>query len=183
MSAMDNQLPVFIISGGIGAGKTTISERLMGRFPRGVHIPVDSFRSFVVSGYADPTEPWSDETDLQFRLAREAAADMAARYAVASFAVAIDDILAPDETERCFVSRLPGARVHRVFLQPSLETALSRNAIRTNKSFDTSVLTETLRLVHGRISAFPYAEKGWQVIDTSDLTVEETVDLILAGAQ
>jgi predicted ATPase len=179
---MDEQHPIFIISGGIGAGKTTISHQLMERFPRGIHIPVDNLRSFVVSGYADPTKPWTDETDLQFRLACESAAEMARRYADAGFAVAIDDILAPDEAEELFVSRLPRSRVHKVFLQPSLDIALHRNATRTNKRFDTSVLIETLRLVNERLSVFPYAEKGWHVIDTSERTVDETVDLILMGA-
>lgn len=102
----------------------------------------DTIRSFVVSGYADPTKPWTDETDLQFRLARESAAEIARRYANAGFAVAIDDILAPDETEELFASRLPRSRVHRVFLQPSLDVALHRNATRTKERFFTSVLTE-----------------------------------------
>lgn len=178
----DSAGPVFIISGAIGAGKSTVSEHLMARFPRGVHIPVDDLRSFVVSGYADPVAPWTEETDLQFRLARETAASMAAAYAAAGFAVAIDDIVTPGEVEELFLPALQGYKVHRVLLRPSLDVALHRNATRSNKTFDTAVLTDTLRLVHGRLEGLRYAERGWQVMDTGDVSVEATVDRILRVA-
>ena len=174
--------PIFVISGGIGAGKTTVAERLMERFSRGIHIPVDDLRGFVVSGYANPAESWTDETDLQFRLARETAASMAARYAKEGVAVAIDDIITPDEVDELFLPVLQGHTVHRILLRPSLDVTLHRNATRTNKSFDTSVLVETLHLVYGRLEGLSFADRGWHVIDTGSLSVEETVDLILRHA-
>jgi hypothetical protein len=35
------------------------------------------------------------------------------------------------------------------------------------------------RLVHGRLEGLSYAERGWQVIDTDQMSVEQTVDCIV----
>ena len=92
-----------------------------------------------------------DELTLQLRLAREAAARTALAYAHAGFAVAIDDF---------WQGGTQGAD-HL----PFLGTACQR------------VLSQATALVRADIKRHP--KMGWQVVDFSDLTVEETVDLIL----
>src|SRR5215204_6054731 len=119
--------PIFILSGTPGSGKSSVSTALMQRFPRGIHIPVDDLREWVVSGIAHPVPVWTEETGRQFRLARQAALEIARIYAGARFAVVIDDIIFPDEAARGVVEALSGYDVHKVVLHPDLDTALRRN--------------------------------------------------------
>jgi chloramphenicol 3-O-phosphotransferase len=171
--------PIFLITGAPGAGKTSVSAALMQRFPRGLHIPVDDLRLWVVSGIAHPIPEWTDETTRQFRLARRAAAQMARLYAEAGFAVAVDDVHFPQEADAVFVKAREGHAVHRVLLRPSVEIALSRNALRTNKSFDTSTLSDEIGNLHRNMSVSMYERWGWVVIDTSEMSLEETAEEIL----
>jgi chloramphenicol 3-O-phosphotransferase len=169
--------PIFLISGVPGAGKSTVARRLMERFPRGIHISVDSIRAAAVSGYADPTQPWTEETHRQFELAREVAAYWAGRYADAGFAVAIEDVINPEEGAE-MVAALSPRPVRRILLLPSGDTLLHRNATRTNKSFDTSVLVETIERLHEEFKGHDWLD--WIVLQTDAETPEETVHRMLS---
>jgi predicted kinase len=175
------QLPLFLLTGTPGCGKTTTAAALMRRFAFGLHIPVDDLREWVVAGIAHPVPAFTEETGRQFRLARSAAAQMAASYADAGFAVAIDDVVHEPDAQACYVAALAPRTVHKILLQPDLEVALARNATRTNKNFDTALLTEAIRGNHRSLREQNRLDRGWTVIDTSSLSVEETVDIILAG--
>jgi chloramphenicol 3-O-phosphotransferase len=133
----------------------------------------------VVSGIAQPVPEWTEETGRQFRLARETAAAMARIYAAAGFAVAIDDVIFPEQVQAIFAGALRDFPLHRVLLRPRVEVALERNARRSNKAFDTAVLVETIGAVQGRLDAQDFARAGWLIVDNSLLTVDETVDEIL----
>ena len=175
----DNWGPIFIITGTPGAGKTTVSTALMQRFAFGLHNPCDDLRGWVVAGNAPPVPVWTDETERQFRLSRRTAVEMAARYAGAGFAVAIDDVLFEAAYAEQCAPHLTGHTVCKVLLAPSREVALHRNATRTNKDFDTAFLSDTTRQLHGELLAANRPADGWQVIDSSDQSVTETVDAIL----
>jgi len=124
---MTTSSPIFLLSGTPGSGKTSVAQSLLQRFPLGLHLPLDDFREFVVSGRASIFN-WSDETTRQFGLAREAAVGVAVRYAEAGFAVAFDDVVFPAETEALFIKPLRPFQVHKVLLIPRLSVALNRNA-------------------------------------------------------
>jgi chloramphenicol 3-O-phosphotransferase len=171
--------PVFLISGVPGAGKSSVSEALVKRFPFGLHIPVDDLRGWVASGIAHPIPEWTDETTRQFRLARRAACETARIYSEAGFAVGVDDVLFPFDAENMFAKPLAGLPLHKVLLRPSMEEALLRNATRTNKTFDTSVLAGEVRSLHESMGKCSYERWGWTIIDTTHLTPKETVDEIL----
>ncbi len=169
---------VWLISGTPGAGKTSVARALCERFPRAMHIPVDDLRGLVVSGRADPLIPWTAETERQFRISWEAAGRMAARYADEGFVVAIDDVVPARAV--AILERSVGDRVLRkVLLAPSLEVALQRNSHGRGKVFDTDVLVPTIRDLHATLVP---DRSPWLVIDSSNMSVTETVDAILAAS-
>jgi len=171
---------IFLILGPPGSGKSTLAQAIVKRFERGMHIPIDELREWVVSGAAHPVPDWSDETGRQFELAERAAADIAARYFDAGFAVAIDHINNPAHLEERIVQTLAPRAVTRVMLVPSLEANLARNEARTNKDFDPSLLVRSIEGLNRTCSEFedPY----WMKIDNSELGVEETIDRILSSS-
>jgi hypothetical protein len=63
------------------------------RFQKGIHVPVDDLRAFVVSGGVSPLTEWTAETARQSALSRKAASVLAAAYSEAGFAVVIDDVV------------------------------------------------------------------------------------------
>ena len=167
---------LFWISGPPAAGKTTLCGALLARFERGLHLPVDDLRGWVVQGMADSV-PWTDETERQFRLAETAACEVARRYHEAGFGVAIDGCRNPARLDTVFAET--GIAPVRVLLMPDLETNLRRSHTRQNKTFNPRMLDETILYTNAR-----YREdvgEGWLVVDNAGLTIEATVETILAS--
>jgi len=65
---------VFVITGVMASGKSTVAQRLAERLPRSAHIRGDVFRRMIINGRAEPApEPdaaavGSDEAKSQLRL-------------------------------------------------------------------------------------------------------------------
>lgn len=172
-------MAIWIVSGTSGSGKTTVSDALCRRYVRSIHVPVDDLRHWVVGGFESPIDPVRDRDELarQFGLARSAATDIARRYAGSGFVVVIDDALGG--LVRDAYDGLISGGARRVLLRPSLEVALERNHTRTNKTFDTAILDRVTRDLHEWMGREHTEASGWTVIDSSRLSVEETVDEIL----
>src|SRR5207245_3961931 len=132
------------------------------------------------SGYASPIDPEVDRTELrrQFLLARGAAVRIALDYAAAGFTAVIDDVIGSFAHEPYGPAIRAGAR--QVLLMPTLDIALERNRRRTNKPFDTAILDSVTRDLHAHLTSDDVDREGWTVIDSSSLSVEETVDTIIA---
>jgi tRNA uridine 5-carbamoylmethylation protein Kti12 len=169
---------IFLISGVPGSGKSSVSRELMNRFNRGVHIPVDDLREMVVSGIAHPVPVWTEETGRQFVLARASAIKVATIYNEAGFAVVIDDVISSENLHKDYIPNFGNLKPYPILLLPSKEVNLQRNATRENKNFDTTILEQVIGYLYEELSQMDHAD--WLVIDSSDLTLEQTVDLILA---
>ena len=172
--------PIFVLSGQLAAGKSTLAVAVARRFPLGVHIDVDGVREMVVSGLASPLE-WTDETTRQFGLAIEASVALAAVYHRAGFAVVMEGGLDVTDVHRAFEAAGLSSGCTGVVLVPRLEVALERNHARTHKGFDTTVLDPVTEAIDAdlRTGELP---TGWHRLDNSDEPVESTVQRILGLA-
>lgn len=168
---------LWLISGVPGSGKTTVAAALAKRYPKSAHLPMDDLRQLVVSGLASPLN-WTDETALQFAIARRNAARLAADYAANGFTVVIDDVIREADLPQ-LMPHIGGLMPRKVLLSPSIFVIHRRNAQRTNKSFDTKILEPIAARMHGQLLAGCPPEAGWVVLDTSTQTVNDTVDAIL----
>jgi len=172
--------PIFWISGPPAAGKSTLCEALLKEFAYGFHLRVDDLRNWVTSGFSDSV-PWTEETERQFQIAEGAACVLAAHYQDVGFTVAVDHCRNLPALERSIQPNLGGRPIVKVCLMPDLELNLHRNATRTNKPFGPDLLVETI--VYTNTNYRKQVPPGWLVIDNSNLTVEETVRLVLHAAE
>ncbi len=145
----------------------------------GVHLPVDDLREWVVTGLAHPMA-WTEETTRQFRLALQAALDVALRYSDAGFAVAIDHCHHLPFVNQTVESHAIGERVKRILLLPGVEACLERNRTRTNKGFDVEILEPIIKTLCQEFEQEAQNADGWAILDTRHQTMEESVDSLLA---
>ena len=172
---------IWLISGAPGAGKSTVSDALCRRFRLAVHIPVDDIRDWVRSGFASPVE-WTNETGRQFALARRGAARIATDYADAGFDVMVDDVIRESDLNQ-YTDYLGKTELRKVLLNPSLETVLARNAAPGRKPFDSSILEAACRGLHPLLLAENTAEHGWLVVDSTGLSQQETLAVLVAWVE
>jgi predicted kinase len=85
-------MPVLIVSGPPGVGKTTVAGILAGRSARAVHLEADAFFRFIRSGYV---EPWKPESHEQNSHVMGIVAKAAAGYAAAGYFTIVDGIVIP----------------------------------------------------------------------------------------
>lgn len=172
--------PIFVVVGPPAVGKSTTSRALAARFAKSLHIPVDNIREMVVSGLRLPSADWSDELVQQLSLARASVSHMALTYREAGFAVVIDDFMDPNH-DSDYQTLLNEPEVHMVLLYPSQSEAHQRNLRRSGNSSARAYIDDGIRTVYEQLkAALPQLkQEGWHVLDTSLLSVEDTVMAIL----
>jgi adenylate kinase family enzyme len=181
--AEDAMTPIFLIAGSPGVGKSTIGGALAGKFPKGMHIPLDTIRHMVVSGRLGPSlDVWSEGFIEQLEAARASMCAMALRYRSVGFAVTIDDIW--DRYNRLteyYPELLAMPDTHKILLYPSEETAMVRNVGRYGPGERADILNRAIHYIYAdlRTSAAILKEEGWIVVDSTEQSVEETVAEIL----
>lgn len=166
---------VIVITGIMAAGKSTVAQALAERLPMSVHLRGDLFRRMIVNGQAEITPENWDAAQRQVHLRQQIATDAAKTYADNGFAVCYQDVVLGTDLDRVVTLLDPDSRVvHVVVLTPSPAIVVAREAGRGKSGYgewtvddlDRSLRTETPRLGY------------W--LDTSGLSVEETVDQILS---
>ncbi|MBI1279087.1 MAG: phosphotransferase [Anaerolineaceae bacterium] len=155
----------------MAAGKSTIAQAAAERLPKSVHLRGDLFRRMMINGQVAIQPPLSDEALGQLRLRYQLAAQAADTYCAAGFTVVYQDVIIGEILNEVVAlhQRWP---LYVVVLCPSPAAALERDANRhkqtysgwTPEGLDASLRDETPKI------------GLW--LDTTSLTVDETVDAI-----
>jgi AAA domain len=164
---------VYLITGPMAAGKTTVARLLATRFERGVHLEGDVFLRSVVSGREEMTPAPTQEALAQLRLRYRLAATAAEAYFDADFTVCLEDVAAGPllEEYRALITSSP---CHVVVLLPSLKEIATRAAGRSSSGYHSWSIEQ---LYEGFVAGTPRIGL-W--LDTTGRTPEQTVDEILA---
>jgi predicted kinase len=164
---------VILITGIMASGKSTVAQAMAERLPKSIHLRGDVFRRMIVNGRAEMNPDYGDEALAQLRLRYELAAMVADRYCAAGFTVVYQDVIIGALLQEV-VDRLKKLRpLHVIVLTPSAEVVAQREAGRDKvgyRSWTPADLDQGLRTETPRIGLW---------LDTSFLTVQETVDYIL----
>lgn len=176
--------PLFLLIGPPAVGKSTTSRALAARFGKSIHIPVDDIRNMVVSGLVLPSADWTPELGRQVTLARESAILVALQYRQAGYAVVMDDFVDPNRL-REYRTLLNDPHVHKFVLFPTQETAHARNFRRAGDDPGRDYIDEGIRTVYRQLHLMiaDLLAEGWIVLDTTGLSVEETLREILQQSE
>lgn len=163
----------FLITGIMASGKSTVAQHLAEHLPKSVHLHGDVFRRMIVNGQAKIEPPLSDEALSQLRLRYRLAAQAADSYCAAGFSVVCQDvIIGAILTE--VVAMYRTWPLYVVVLCPSPSVALERDVQRHKQTYNNwtpEALDHSLRHETPKLGFW---------LDSSSLTVDQTVDTILA---
>jgi predicted kinase len=166
---------LWIITGVSAAGKSTVAQALAERLDPSAHVRGDVFRRFLVNGalVIGPGAPPEalDQLRLRYRLAVHTAEAMVAE----GFNVVLQDvIIGPMLGEVLDLVTVEPVRL--VVLTPTVDTVAEREAGRAKSAYEHFTIESFDRLLRDETP-----RRGlW--LDTSDLTVEQTVDEVLRRA-
>ena len=163
---------IYLITGVMAAGKSTVAQLLAERMARGVHLRGDVFRRMIVAGREEmsetPTQGALDQLALRYRLAAQAAKT----YCEAGFTVVLQDNYYGRALPE-MIELLRGYSIFPVVLCPRAEVVRRREAGRGKTGY-TGFAVERLCADFQRETP----RLGlW--LDSSEQIPEETVESIL----
>ncbi|AJE82864.1 phosphotransferase [Streptomyces albus] len=169
---------VLVLTGIMAAGKSTVAEALAARLPRAAHIRGDVFRRMVVSGREEYAPGAGPEAEAQLRLRHRLSAATADAYAAAGFTAVVQDVvLGPHLT--AYVDLFRTRPLYVVVLAPSPEAVAAREAGRAKSGYGTGDTSWTVASLDRGLRETTPRLGLW--LDSSESTVPETVDAVLAG--
>jgi chloramphenicol 3-O-phosphotransferase len=168
---------VVLVTGVMAAGKSTVAQALAERLPRAAHVRGDVFRRMIVSGRQEYVPGGGDAAEAQLRLRHRLSAATADAYAEAGFTAVVQDVVLGEDLT-AYVRLVRTRPLHVVVLAPSPEVVAAREAQRAKSGYGgawtVGSLDRALWVGTPRIGLW---------LDTSELTVGETVEEILAGRE
>jgi predicted kinase len=170
---------VVLVTGVMASGKSTVAQALAEKLPRAAHVRGDVFRRMIVSGREEyvPDSGPGGEAEAQLRLRYRLSAATADTYARAGFTAVVQDVvLGADLT--AYVEMVRTRPLYVVVLAPSAEAVTAREARREKTGYGTAW---TVRDLDAELRTRTPRIGLW--LDSTELTVGETVEAILAGRE
>lgn len=167
------RLPIFVLTGIPGSGKSTVANLLARRFEPAALVGGDVLRRMVVTGRVEMGPKPEPEAEKQYGLRLRHLAWLCDSYAAAGFTVVAEDNLLGHHLA-AFLDRVEARPLHVVALIPELDTVLRRDSGRAvqahRKAGDARALDEVLRTGTAKVGLW---------VDTTGQGPEETVEEIL----
>ena len=165
---------LFLITGIMASGKSSVAQALAERFPKSVHLRGDLFRRMIVRGQAEMNSAdLSPEAAEQLTLRYRQAVAAALQYHEAGFTVVYQDIVLSQQLPDVLAA-LPITPLYLIVLAPNAEVVTARAAARSKggytADFTPTMFNSTFRQNTPRLGLW---------LDTSALSVKQTVDEIL----
>ncbi len=173
---VEHQPVIYLITGPVAAGKSTVGRLIASRMDRGVHLDADVFRRSIVSGRVEMRPDPPPEALEQLRLRHRLAAAVADGYIEAGFGVVLEDVV-PGPMLGDYRTMIRSRPCHVVVLVPSLETVVAREAGRDQRDQRGYGARTVEQLYEAFVGQRPRVGI-W--LDTTSLTPEETAAEILA---
>ena len=166
---------IILITGLMAAGKSTIAQALAERLPQSVHLRGDLFRRMIINGQVPMGFELNEEAVAQLNLRYAIATTVARMYLQAGFTVIYQDIIL-GETLTEIVDKLRPFRLHVVVLCPDATVVAEREAGRGKRGYgDRGEISNFDKVLREATPPIGF----W--LDTTSLTVQETVEQILAN--
>jgi hypothetical protein len=167
-------MPITIITGPPGAGKTTVASLLARKHTLAVHVPGDQVFHWIAAGYVPP---WLPSTGQQNGAVIKAIASASERFAEAGFEVFVDAIIGPWFLPH-WQHAVPFQDPPRyVILRPARDVAASRAMARDAQS--DLVDPDPIAKMFEAFEDLGTFEEN--VVDTSAHSVGETVHAVEEG--
>lgn len=131
---MIDEPSVFMVTGIMASGKSTVSGALARRLPRAAHIRGDLYRRMIVAGQVEMSNPPSDEALAQLRLRQRMAARTADSYAQAGISAVVQDLYLGDDLGR-MVAMIAHRPLYVVVLAPRAEVVEVRERARAKSGY------------------------------------------------
>ncbi|MEU3886370.1 AAA family ATPase [Streptomyces sp. NPDC029041] len=165
---------VVLVTGVMAAGKSTVAQALAETLPRAAHVRGDAFRRMIVSGREEYLPGADGEARSQLLLRHRLSAATADAYADAGFTAVVQDVVLGEDLT-AYVGLVRTRPLYVVVLAPGPEAVAAREAERPKTGYGAGwtvgALDAALRRRTPRIGLW---------LDTTDLTVRQTVEGILA---
>jgi deoxyadenosine/deoxycytidine kinase len=167
---------IIFITGMAGAGKSTVGRLVAKHFAKCLFIQVDELREKMVKGYARPEGGvFTEEVMQQFQLARSTAIYMARLYANQGVDVVIDDVCVPSNFVEQYAALFELPEAHRVLLYPKAAVVIERIKQRGGPWEHIPYVP----VIYHYLDSMP--KDGWIVLDSSEWSVEQTVNEVLSN--
>ena len=162
---------LFLVTGIMASGKSTVAQLLAERFTKGVHVRGDAFRRMIVSGREEMLPDASKEAIRQLHLRYRLAAAAADAYVEAGFHTVVQDVIVGAEVNT-FIQSVKTRPFYMVVLCPRTDIVAAREAARNKQGYGIWTVSDLDHILHNETPRIGM----W--LDSSELTPEETADEI-----
>lgn len=166
------QNKIYLITGLMASGKSTVAELLAKEFPKSVHLRGDVFRRMIVNGREEMSEKASEEAVDQLEMRYDLTVQVAKTYFGKGFTVIIQDNYYGKYLTK-MASAFSEYPLHITVLNPSIAIIEERERNRNKTGytgFSVAPLYNTFQKETPKLGCW---------IDTSNMTADETVKIIL----